>query len=107
MKCFVTRWQPLLTGPLAPLEDAPESFAGFDGAGKTPGQILAHMGDLFDWALSMAKGNQRWQNSAPLGWEAEKARFFAALKAFDSYLRRARRCTRPLSGSFRGRWPMR
>ena len=48
------------------LEDAPESFAGFDGAGRQPAQILAHMGDLFDWALSMADGNQRWHDSEPL-----------------------------------------
>ena len=45
------------------LENAPESFAEFDGAGRRPVQILAHMGDLLDWALSMAQGSQRWQNS--------------------------------------------
>lgn len=84
------------------LEDAPESFAGFDGAGKTPGQIVAHMGDLFDWALSMAEGNQRWQNSAPLGWEAEKARFFSALKAFDTYLASGEEQHAPLERLFQG-----
>ncbi len=68
------------------LEHAPASFAAFDGAGRTPIQILAHMGDLFDWALSMAQGNQRWHSSEPLPWDAEKVRFFAALQAFDSYL---------------------
>src|SRR5579859_657273 len=68
------------------LEDAPESFAGFSGAGRTPLQILAHMGDLFDWALSMAEGNQRWNRAEPMDWDAEKARFFAALQAFDRYL---------------------
>lgn len=67
-------------------EDAPESFAGFAGAGKTPVQILAHMGDLLDWALSMAQGKPNWHNSVPLAWDEEKARFFAALRAFDSYL---------------------
>ena len=39
------------------LDGAPENFAVFDGAGKQPVKILAHMGDLFDWALSMATGN--------------------------------------------------
>ncbi len=38
------------------LENAPRSFADFDGAGRRPAQILAHMGDLIDWALSMVKG---------------------------------------------------
>jgi hypothetical protein len=59
------------------LEEAPESFAAFDGAGRPPGQILAHMGDLFDWALSMAEGNQRWHNSEALVWPEEQRRFFA------------------------------
>jgi len=33
---------------------------------RTPGQILAHIGDLLDWALSMAESKQKWQDSAPL-----------------------------------------
>ncbi len=44
------------------------------------------MGDLFDWSLSMAEGQQRWHNSEPLAWDEEKKRFFAALGAFDAYL---------------------
>lgn len=68
------------------LENSTETFAAFGGAGKRPEQILAHMGDLFDWALSMAAGQARWQNSAPLDWEAEQHRFFTALQAFDDYL---------------------
>lgn len=68
--------------------DAPEPFATFDaGSGlRTPGEILAHMGDLFDWALSIAKGQQAWKDSKPLPWEKEVERFFAALKSFDDYL---------------------
>ena len=65
------------------LEDAPTSFGGFSGTGRTPAQILAHMGDLMDWALSMAEGRPSWQNSEPLPWEEEKQRFFASLAAFD------------------------
>ena len=68
------------------LEDAPEGFADFDGAGRRPEQILAHMGDLFDWALSMAEGDQRWAPVPPRGWVEEKQRFFAALTALDAYL---------------------
>jgi hypothetical protein len=44
------------------------------------------MGDLFDWALSLAEGKQRWRNAAPLSWDQEVERFFAALAAFDAYL---------------------
>lgn len=68
------------------LDGAPDSFATFDGCGRQPAQILAHMGDLFDWALSIAQGSQRWHNSSPLSWPQEKARFFASLQAFDAYL---------------------
>ncbi|HEY3705641.1 MAG TPA: hypothetical protein VGL22_11305 [Terracidiphilus sp.] len=68
------------------LQGSPDEFAAFTGCGKTPAQILAHMGDLFDWALSSAQGQQRWHNSEPLPWGEEKARFFAALTALDGYL---------------------
>lgn len=68
------------------LEDAPTQFAEFNGAGRQPVQILAHMGDLFDWALSAAEGNERWHTSKPHSWITEKQRFFASLHAFDAYL---------------------
>ena len=70
------------------VREAPASYAGFQAAPgvRTPAEILAHMGDLFDWALSIAQGNEKWNNSTPLAWDAESARFFAALQAFDDYL---------------------
>jgi hypothetical protein len=68
------------------LEGAPAEFGGFEGAGKKPAEILAHMGDLFNWALSMAEGKQRWKDSTPQDWPGEQERFFAALAAFDAYL---------------------
>lgn len=68
------------------LNGAPEAFGEFNGTGRTPAQILAHMGDLFDWALSMVQGHQRWNASTPLPWAAEKERFFRALTAFDTAL---------------------
>jgi hypothetical protein len=68
------------------IDGAPDDFAEFSGCGRTPAEILAHMGDLFDWALSIAQGSQRWNNSTPLPWPEEKRRFFTALTAFDDYL---------------------
>src|SRR5271166_49682 len=55
------------------VRNAPASFADFHGGEglRTPAQILAHMGDLFDWALSIAKGKQAWHGSKPLPWEKE------------------------------------
>ena len=65
-----------------------DSFASFQASEttRTPAQILAHVGDLFDWALSIAQGNETWHNSDPLAWSKEIARFHAALKSFDDYL---------------------
>ena len=44
------------------LRGAPEGFAEFELPEDTrrPGQILAHMVDLLDWALSLARGKEEW-----------------------------------------------
>ena len=70
------------------LRGAPARFGEFAVAPgtRTPAQILAHMGDLFDAALWMAKGKHVWHESAALDWDAEVARFFAAVEAFDAHL---------------------
>lgn len=67
---------------------ASETYAQFRASEKTraPGEILAHIGDLMEWALSIAQGQQRWHDSSPLPWDAEIRRFFTALEAFDAYL---------------------
>src|SRR4029077_7620704 len=70
------------------LRGAPDHFGSFHIGDKTrtPAQILAHMGDLFDWALSIAQGKQTWHDSTPLAWNAEIERFFATVKKFDDHL---------------------
>jgi hypothetical protein len=70
------------------VRDAPESFASFQASEttRTPAEILAHIGDLFDWALSIAEGKETWHNSKPLVWPAEIDRFHKALQSFDNYL---------------------
>jgi hypothetical protein len=67
---------------------APPEFAGFspDGSPRTPAKILAHIGDLYDWALSQARGAEAWADSTPLEWDREVERFFGALQRFDDYL---------------------
>lgn len=66
------------------LRGAPAEFASYGS--RTPGQILAHMCDLFDWALTIVDGKEAWHNSQPQAWDADIARFFAALEAFDRRL---------------------
>lgn len=70
------------------MRGAPESFAGFKASpmSKTPVEIVAHMGDLFDWALSMAIGEPKWHAAIPQDWVNECHRFFTTLKKFDDYL---------------------
>lgn len=86
------------------LAGAPPGFATFSCApgSRTPGEILAHMGDLFDWALSIARGQQAWKNSRPLEWDEECARFCATLKAFDDYLASDAPLGRPAELLFQG-----
>lgn len=70
------------------IREAPPTFGSFavSPGSRTPGQILSHMCDLFDWGLSMARGAQKWQNTTPQTWDADCDRFFRALEAFDDYL---------------------
>lgn len=70
------------------LRGAPASFAEFrvGDSTRTPAQILAHLADLLDWALSKANGAEKWRNSPSLTWEEGSERFFVALAAFDARL---------------------
>lgn len=70
-----------------PLRDAPPEFASFDtGGGHTPLAIVAHLGDLLDWALTHARGEPKWVAAPPAAWDVQVARFFAALAALDERL---------------------
>lgn len=70
------------------LRGATDSFATYKASEttRTPAQILAHIGDLLDWALSIAKGAESWNNAEPLSWPQEVKRFHSALGNFDDYL---------------------
>ena len=70
------------------IRDVPASFASYSGdnSSRTAVAILAHIGDLYDWALSQAKGAEAWHDSTPLEWDREVERFFATLQRFDDYL---------------------
>ena len=86
------------------LHGAPDSFAEFRVGEKsrTPAQIVAHLSDLFDWALSLAKGKHVWRDSEPLAWDNGVERFFASLGAFDNYLASNKRLGSPAEKLFQG-----
>jgi hypothetical protein len=49
-------------------------------------QILAHIGDLLDWAVTLVQGNQAWKMATPQSWDAEVERFFTSLRRLDDCL---------------------
>lgn len=86
------------------IRGVPDSFATFriNESSRTAAQLVAHMGDLYDWALSMARGKMSWRDSTPLEWSREVARFFASLKGFDDYLASDDAVHAKLEGLFQG-----
>jgi len=83
---------------------APPEFAAFRAGPqtRTPGEILAHIGDLLDWALTMADGKPVWHDSPPLAWDQGAARFFAALEALDRRLASGASLASPPDRIFQG-----
>lgn len=70
------------------LRDAGGDFANFRAGEKcrTPLEILAHIGDLLQWALATAKGKKEWHRAKPQSWDEQVGRFFASLKELDEFL---------------------
>ena len=70
------------------LRGAPQGFAEYqcNEGTRQPIRNLAHMGDLYDWALSIAQGHEKWNDAQPLAWEQEVERFFRTLNTFDHFL---------------------
>jgi hypothetical protein len=80
------------------LRGAPADFAGFRAGEsvRTPVEILAHVGDLLDWALRMSRGEYRWTKAVPAPWDEEVERFFSGLERLDAALAAAdERCFAP------------
>src|SRR5215213_1315913 len=86
------------------VKGAPDSFGAFKigETTRTPLEILAHIGDLLEWALTMAKGKPVWKGEAPREWSAEVERFFAGLKNLDEYLASDAPLGNPVDKLFQG-----
>lgn len=83
---------------------APAGFGDFKAGptSRTPVQVLAHMGDLLDWALTMCDGKAVWHDATPLPWDAEVDRFFAAIGKFDARLATGKPLANPVTKVFAG-----
>jgi len=70
------------------VRDVPPDFANFriNETTRTPIAILAHIGDLLGWSLSIAKGKREFHSVEPQGWDEDVKRFFSTLNDFDQYL---------------------
>ncbi len=70
------------------IRNTPADFSAVRAApdSRSAAEILAHMSDLLDWALSQARGEQRWADAPVQSWEMDCKRFFSTLEAFDVYL---------------------
>ena len=87
-----------------PLHDAPASFATFRASegSRSPVEILAHIGNLLEWALSLMRDQQTWHDSGPLSWDQEVLRFYATLKQVDDYLASGKKLGVPAEKLFQG-----
>jgi hypothetical protein len=68
------------------LRDAPAGFADFRAGdtSRSAGEILAHIGDLLDWAHGMVGGRHVWKPAAIESWDSGGRRFFDALAVLDA-----------------------
>lgn len=73
------------------LRDVPQGFAhaSFGSTTRSPVRIVAHMGDLLDWALSLTQGQWIWAANGSDDWDAEIARFFARVAELDARLQQS------------------
>jgi hypothetical protein len=70
------------------LREAPADFAGrrLAPASRTPLEIVAHLGDLMEWAERMARGEYVWTPRPAADWASACDRFFEGLLALDRAL---------------------
>jgi hypothetical protein len=70
------------------VRNAPADFGSFriGPTTRTPNEILAHMGDLMEWALTMAQDRTQWRETPVLAWAGNVDRLFSAITRFDEFL---------------------
>lgn len=70
------------------VRDAPEGFAATRACDscRSAVEILAHIGDLLEWALWLARGEHKWRDAPRQSWDREVERFFEGLHRLDEYL---------------------
>ena len=67
------------------LRGVPVDFATrtFGDASRRPVHIVAHLGDLMAWAITLTHGESVWKAEGSDDWTTETRRFFDGLRALD------------------------
>jgi hypothetical protein len=70
------------------LRDVPVEFGEFQAgpSARRPVQILAHMGDLMSWGITLARGEYVWKAEGSGDWDIEVKRFLDRLAELDRAL---------------------
>ena len=70
------------------ISNAPPGFLEFRPGpeSRSAGEILAHLAELMNWALSQARGEEKWRSFKATSWEPDAQRFFTSLTKLDEYL---------------------
>ena len=70
------------------VRSAPNGFGEvrLEPGSRSAAEILAHMGDLMDWAASIVEGKETWADSPAQSWDAEVTRFFESVARLDALL---------------------
>ncbi len=70
------------------LRGVPEGFASMRAGAETrrADEIVAHLGDLMEWAASLAQAKHAWKANPPQDWDAEVSRFFSSAQKLDELL---------------------
>ncbi len=70
------------------LRDVPAGFATslLSPTARQPGHIVAHMGDLMAWGVSLCDGQSIWKPAGGTDWDADVRRFIDGMEALDRRL---------------------
>ena len=70
------------------LRDVPPDFPDFRASASTrpPTLIVAHLGDLMAWGVSLCDGESVWRPSGGDDWNVEVRRFFDGMERLDARL---------------------
>ena len=70
------------------IRGAPGDFGSYHASptSRTPSEILSHICDLLDWALTQVQGKQSWTDTPPRSWSEDSRRFFGGLRVLDDFL---------------------